>query len=63
MGGDFTMFSSKLGGLNLRVKKNLRVESEVNILVRLEQTRIVPLGETEDARNVFFRQNQKYSSS
>ena len=53
MGGDFTMFSSKLGGLNLRVKKNLRVESEVNILVRPEQTRIVPLGETEDARNVF----------
>ena len=53
MGGDFTMFSSKLGGLNLRVKKNLRVESEVNILVRPEYTRIVPLGETEDARNVF----------
>ena len=53
MGGDFTMFSSKLGGLNLRVSKNLRVESEVNILVRPEHTRIVPLGETEEARNIF----------
>lgn len=53
MGGDFTMFSSKLGGLNLRVNKNLRVESEVEILIRPEHTRVVALGQTEDARNVF----------
>lgn len=53
MGGDFTMFSSKLGGLNLRVNKNLRVESEAEILIRPEHTRIVALGKTEDARNVF----------
>ncbi len=53
MGGDFTMFSSKLGGLNLRVSKKLRVESEVSVMIRPEYTRIVPLGETEDARNVF----------
>tara|TARA_Y100000589_G_scaffold120727_1_gene115181 strand:- start:20598 stop:21659 length:1062 start_codon:yes stop_codon:yes gene_type:complete len=53
MGGDFTMFSSKLGGLNLRVSKKLRVESEVSVMIRPEHTRIVPLGETEDARNVF----------
>jgi len=53
MGGDFYMFSSKLGGLNLKTSQHFRAESEVEILIRPEHTRIVPLGKTADARNVF----------
>jgi ABC-type Fe3+/spermidine/putrescine transport system ATPase subunit len=53
MGGDFYMFSTKLGGLNLKTSEKLRVETEVDILIRPEQTRVVPLGKTADARNVF----------
>jgi iron(III) transport system ATP-binding protein len=53
MGGDFYMFSTKLGGLNLKPREKLRVETEVEILIRPEHTKVVPLGKTEEARNVF----------
>jgi ABC-type sugar transport system ATPase subunit len=53
MGGDFYMFSTKLGGLNLKTKEKLRVETNVEILIRPEHTKLVPLGKTADARNVF----------
>jgi ABC-type Fe3+/spermidine/putrescine transport system ATPase subunit len=53
MGGDFYMFSTKLGGLNLRCAEKLRPDTDVDILIRPEQTQVVPLGQTADARNVF----------
>ncbi|MCJ8344888.1 TOBE domain-containing protein, partial [bacterium] len=53
MSGDFTMFSTKLGGFNLKSQSKLRMESQVELLIRPEQTKIVALGNTADARNVF----------
>lgn len=53
MGGDFYMFSTKLGGLNLRSAEKLRPDADVDLLIRPEHTQVVPLGNTADARNVF----------
>jgi len=53
MGGDFYMLSTKVGGLNLKSAERLRPEMQVEILIRPEFTKVVPLGKTEDARNVF----------
>ncbi|MCO4783870.1 MAG: ABC transporter ATP-binding protein [Candidatus Cloacimonetes bacterium] len=53
MSGDFTMFSTKLGGFNLKSPNKLRMESQVELLIRPEQTKIVALGNTADARNIF----------
>lgn len=53
MGGDFYMFSTKLGGLNLRSSEKLRPDTDVELLIRPEHTQVVPLGHTADARNVF----------
>ncbi len=56
MGGDFYMFSTRIGGLNLKCKDKLRIETEVEILIRPEHSKVVPLGKTADARNVFSAQ-------
>ncbi|MBW7876396.1 MAG: ABC transporter ATP-binding protein [Candidatus Cloacimonetes bacterium] len=53
MGGDFYMFTTKVGGINLKCKEKLRIETQVDILIRPEHSKLVPLGKTADARNVF----------
>lgn len=53
MGGDFYMFSTILGGLNLRSREKLRPDTDVDLLIRPEHTQVVPLGMTAEARNVF----------